>query len=263
VRAFVVDAFTDTVFGGNPAGVVLCDLANPPPRTAWMQQVAAEFRHAETAFLRRRGDGDHDLRWFTPLVEVDLCGHATLASAHVLASLGVPGPLRFHTRSGVLTATVDGAAITLDFPAQPVHPCAVPDGLAAAFGIEVPVAYTNDVDVLVEVPDASTLAALAPDLRALREVPCRGVVVTAAAEAGADHDFVSRFFAPRVGVDEDPVTGSAHCALGPYWGKRLGRGALSGVQLSPRRGRVGVELRGARVSLRGSAVTFLEGQLRA
>ncbi len=263
MRAFVVDAFTSSAFAGNPAGVVL---PPEPVDAAWMQQVAAEFRHAETAFLLARPDGSYDLRWFTPLVEVDLCGHATLASAHVLASIGVPGPITFHTRGGPLTATMDGAAIVLDFPACPVTSVDEPDGLSAALGIEMLGVYANGTDLLVEVADAARVAAVSPDFAALAAVECRGVIVTAPAAIGAaedDHDFVSRFFAPRVGVDEDPVTGSAHCALGPFWGARLGRDTLTGVQLSARGGRVGVELRGSRVLLRGSAVTVLDGELLA
>ena len=260
MRAFVVDAFTDAVFSGNPAGVVLLDA---PADAAWMQQVAAEFRHAETAFVAARADGGYDLRWFTPVVEVDLCGHATLASAHVLAAQGANGTIVFHTRSGELTAVVADGAITLDFPAQPAHRTDVAIGLEPALGVDVDEAWTNDVDLLVEVPAAADVLAVAPDLDALRRLPYRGVVITARADAGADHDFVSRFFGPRVGVDEDPVTGSAHCMLAPYWADKLGRRRLVGLQLSARRGRVAVEVRGSRVALRGSAVTFLDGELRA
>lgn len=227
-----------------------------------MQQVAAEFRHAETAFVSPRPDGTFDLRWFTPLVEVDLCGHATLAAAHVLATAGATGPLRFHTRSGELRADVADGTITLDFPAQPPHRTDVPIGLEPALDIEIDAAWTNDVDLLVEAHSADVVLRLAPDLAAIRRLDYRGLVITARADDGADHDFVSRFFGPRVGVDEDPVTGSAHCMLAPFWAERLNRTALVGVQLSARGGRVGVELRGSRVELRGSAVTFLSGYLR-
>lgn len=260
MRAFVVDAFTDAVFGGNPAGVVLLDA---PADAVWMQQVAAEFRHAETAFVVPRTDGAWDLRWFTPLVEVDLCGHATLASAHVLASLGTVGPLHFHTRSGVLTAAVGDGRITLDFPAQPPHRTEVPLGLEPALDIPLDRAWTNDVDLLLEAASARTVLELAPDLEVVARLPFRGVVVTARAGEDADHDFVSRFFAPQVGVPEDPVTGSAHCMLAPFWAERLGRSSLVGVQLSARGGRVALRVRGERVTLRGSAVTFLAGELRA
>jgi PhzF family phenazine biosynthesis protein len=258
VRAFVVDAFTSAAFAGNPAGVVLLDEAAD---ASWMQALAAELKHSETAFVRPRDDGTYDLRWFTPAAEVDLCGHATLATAHVLHASGAPGPYVFDTRSGLLTATVHGASIELDFPATPVHPSGEPDGLADALGTRPVGTYSNGTDALVEVADAGTVAALTPDIRALAAVECRGVVVTAAASPGADHDFVSRFFAPRVGVDEDPVTGSAHCALAPFWADRLGRTRMVGEQLSPRGGRVGVEVRGERVLLSGSAVTVLAGDL--
>lgn len=226
-----------------------------------MQQVAAELRHSETAFVVPRADGSYDLRWFTPTAEVRLCGHATLATAHVLAARGTHGPLAFHTRSGVLTATVDSGTVTLDFPAQPPAPVDEPDGLADALGVTPRGTFGNGVDVLVEVADEQTVRGLAPDIAALRGVECRGVIVTAAADASSDADFVSRFFAPRVGVDEDPVTGSAHCALAPYWARRFGRTSLVGIQLSPRGGRVEAELRGERVLLRGRAVTVLEGSM--
>jgi len=256
MRAFVVDAFTDAAFRGNPAGVVLLDAA---VSAEWMQQVATELRHSETAFARPRDDGDFDLRWFTPAVEVDLCGHATLATAHVLAGSGESSPLRFHTRSGVLVARVDGADIELDFPAQPPAEADAPDGLLRALGIGDAVwTGTNGVDLFVQVSAESTVTGLSPDFAALASVPCRGVVVTAAAN---DVDFVSRWFGPRVGVDEDPVTGSAHCALAPFWAARSGRDSLVGAQLSLRGGRVSVRVDGDRVKLGGRAVTVLAGEL--
>ena len=259
MQIFVVDAFTDTPFHGNPAGVVLLEA---PADERWMQQVAAELKHSETAFVARRDDGDYDLRWFTPAVEVELCGHATLATAHVLASTGQPGPFVFHTLGGVLRAERSGdGTIAMDFPAQPTGPVDAPAGLLAALGVSATAIHGNGVDVLVEVADAMTVRKVTPDSDALRAVDCRGVIVTARAEAGADHDFVSRFFAPRVGIDEDPVTGSAHCALSPFWAQRLGRTSLTGVQLSARSGRIGVEVRGDRVLLRGSATTVLAGSL--
>lgn len=260
MRAFVIDAFTDVAFRGNPAGVVLLDEAAD---AVWMQDVAAELKHSETAFVLRRADGDHDLRWFTPAVEVDLCGHATLAGTHALHESGEPGPFTFHTRSGELRTSVEHGAITLDFPAQQPRPMIGPPGLVDAIGVAPVSVHGNGVDVLVEVADATTVASLVPDLDALRELDCRGVIVTAVADADADHDFVSRFFAPRVGVPEDPVTGSAHCALAPFWSARLGRAALRAVQLSPRGGRLAVEVAGDRVLLHGRAVTVLDGTLRA
>jgi PhzF family phenazine biosynthesis protein len=263
MRAFVVDAFTDTAFRGNPAGVVQVDA---PADAVWMQSVAAELKHSETAFVSPR-PGGYDLRWFTPLVEVDLCGHATLAAAHVLATgSGDPGPFAFETRSGTLTARVlsDGA-VTLDFPARAVSPVRAPDGLDAALAVEPLGCYGNGMDLLVEVADARAVASLRPDIALLAEVDCRGVIVTAAGDgssgAAQGADFVSRFFAPRVGVDEDPVTGSAHCALAPFWSERLGRESLVGAQLSGRGGRVVVRVAGDRVELTGRAVTVIAGEL--
>lgn len=236
-------------------------LLDAPASAEWMQSVAAELRHSETAFVVPRADGAYDLRWFTPAAEVRLCGHATLASAHVLSSRGAGGPLAFHTHSGVLTATVTDGDVTLDFPSQPPATVDEPAGLADALGSTMLATYGNGVDVLVELAGEATVRDLAPDIAALRAVECRGVVVTALADDGSDVDFVSRFFAPRVGVDEDPVTGSAHCALAPFWAQRLGRTSLVGAQVSPRGGRIAVEVRGDRVLLRGRAVTVLEGSL--
>lgn len=262
VRAFVVDAFTDRPFRGNPAGVVL--LGPSAADAAWMQSVAAELRHSETAFVGPPGPGGvRPLRWFTPATEVDLCGHATLATAHVLATVEGPAPIAFDTRSGVLRAESSGdGAIRLDFPAKEAVPIDEPAGLARALGTDLVAAFRCGTDdVLVEVADAAAVAGLVPDIDAVAAVDCRGVIVTAVADAGADHDFVSRFLAPRVGVPEDPVTGSAHCALAPFWSARLGRPELVGVQLSPRGGRVGTMLRGDRVLLAGRAVTVLDGEL--
>jgi PhzF family phenazine biosynthesis protein len=237
-------------------------LLEVPATDEWMQNVAAELRHSETAFVLPRADDGYQLRWFTPAAEVRLCGHATLAAAHVLAGRGRPAPFAFHTHSGVLTAAVDAGEVTLDFPAQPPTPTEQPAGLVEALGAEVRAIYSNGIDVLVEVADESAVHEVAPDISALRAVDCRGVIVTAPADADRQGvDFVSRFFAPRVGVDEDPVTGSAHCALAPFWAARLGRDELVGVQLSARGGRIAVELRGERVLLRGRAVTVLAGSL--
>lgn len=269
MRVFQVDAFTDEPFRGNPAAVVPLD--GEPRPDAWLAAVAAEMNLSETAFLRRRDGGDgFDLRWFTPAVEVDLCGHATLATAHVLWELGETADLlRFFTRSGALTATRTASGeIELDFPATPPEPAEAPDGLVAALGAE-PVRVTRTrFDYLVELADAAAVRELAPDLAVLRRLPVRGVAVTAAGDGkpgkpgepgGAD--FVSRFFAPADGVDEDPVTGSAHCALAPYWADRLGRSELLGYQASRRGGFVRVRLSGDRVILGGRAVTVLRGDL--
>lgn len=256
-----VDAFTDRAFGGNPAGVCLLDA---PRDVEWMQSVAAEMKHSETAFLSpHEGDG-FDLRWFTPVREVDLCGHATLASAHVLWENGVLGPratARFHTRSGVLAAVQRDGAIEMDFPARPPKAAPAPDGLLESLGVTKAMWTGRNVDDwLIEVESESVVRGLKPDFTKLAKVDARGAVVTSRAQlAGAD--FVSRFFAPRFGVDEDPVTGSAHTALAPYWAAKLERDELTGVQLSERGGRVRVRLVGERVMLGGSAVTVLRGVL--
>ncbi len=243
----VVDAFTDTPFTGNPAAVCLLD---HPADERWMQQVADEMHLSETAFAVRRADGDHDLRWFTPTTEVDLCGHATLATASVL------GSGRFHTRSGVLTCTVrsDGR-VEMDLPADPPTPCATPDGLLGALGLDpgpVTEVRAGREDLAVVVAGAGTVRSLAPDFTRLAAVEARGVMVTAPGDA-AGVDCVSRFFAPRAGIDEDPVTGSAHCTLAPYWAARLGRNQLTGVQASRRGGRVAMRLVGDRVVVGGQA----------
>ena len=259
MRIFTVDAFADRAFSGNPAGV--CLVEGPAPGAGWMQSVAAEMNLAETAFLERRSPGRFGLRWFTPAVEVDLCGHATLASAHLLWELGEAAPvLAFDTRSGELRAEAAGAGlIRLDFPADPPVPIDAPEGLVEALGVPVVAVHRGVSDVLVEVADAETVLALAPDLRSLAAVPARGVIVTAA--PGHDSDFVSRCFYPAAGIDEDPVTGSAHCTLASFWCPRLGRSSLAGRQASRRGGRVGVELAGDRVLLTGRAVTVLRGEL--
>jgi PhzF family phenazine biosynthesis protein len=264
-RIRTVDAFADSAFGGNPAGVVI--LAGYPEQT-WMQALAAELNLAETAFLvpAEGPDSDFRLRWFTPTMEVDLCGHATLAAAHCLFLDGATGPIRFRTRSGVLTVhgagAGAGAELTMDFPAAPPVAIPVPDGLASALGAEpVWTGRAGTTDVLCELADEAAVRGLAPDIGALRALDARGVIVTARAQAGREHDFVSRFFAPRAGIAEDPVTGSAHTVLGPYWGAKLGRTELSGFQASRRGGRVGVELAGDRVLLRGRAVVVVDGSL--
>ena len=257
-----VDAFTRQPFGGNPAAV--CVLPRPA-EAAWMQRVAREMNLSETAFLVGRESDGYDLRWFTPAIEVDLCGHATLASAHVLwedGHLSAGAPAVFHTRSGRLSAERRGDWIEMDFPAEPAEPAPVPKGLAEALGAE-PVHFgRNRFDCLVEVDSEATVRALDPDIRGLGALPVRGVIVTARGETPG-FDFVSRFFAPRAGVDEDPVTGSAHCCLGPYWRGRLGRDAFTAWQASARGGVVKVVVAGDRVLLSGQAVTVLRGELLA
>jgi PhzF family phenazine biosynthesis protein len=262
---FQVDAFTAEPFAGNPAAVCLLETDADP---AWMQSVAAEMNLSETAFLRR-STGRWRLRWFTPTVEVELCGHATLASAHVLFSEGLVEagePVRFDSASGPLAARRDGdGAIWLDFPATPAAPVDPPAGLLDALGVGA-AGFVGRArfDYLVELADESAVRALAPDLRALGglAVDGVGVIVTAPAAPGAaGHDFVSRYFAPSAGIDEDPVTGSAHCVLGPFWAERLGRDDLTGFQASARGGLVRVRPRGDRTHLGGRAVTVLRGRL--
>ncbi|GHA15657.1 PhzF family phenazine biosynthesis protein [Streptomyces echinoruber] len=269
MRIRIVDAFTDRPFSGNPAGVLLLDAY---PDDDWLQNVAREVNHAETAFAHRLpegGEADWALRWFTPATEVALCGHATLATAHVLHTTGAhAGPVRFATRSGVLVATpgADGW-ITLDFPTAPLTPVEVPDGIAEALGA-TPLAAADTGpavgDLVVELADEKTVRALAPDVRALGRHSARGIIATArAASPDGGYDFVSRCFFPNVGIDEDPVTGSAHTALAPFWSDRLGRPDLTGLQASARSGLVRTALRGDRTLLAGRAVTVIEGELLA
>ncbi|MHC5258293.1 PhzF family phenazine biosynthesis protein [Streptomyces sp. UC4497] len=269
MRIRIVDAFTDRPFGGNPAGVLLLDAF---PDDAWLQNVALEVNHAETAFahpLPEGGDADWALRWFTPATEVDMCGHATLATAHVLHSTGVTrGPVRFATRSGVLVATPgEDGSLTLDFPTAPLTEEPVPAGLAEALGAEPLSVHDTGPsvgDLVVELADEKAVRALAPDHKALVGLSRRGIIATARAEdPSRGYDFVSRCFFPGVGVDEDPVTGSAHTALTPFWAARLGREELTGLQASPRSGLVRVALRGERTLLTGRAVTTIEGELHA
>ena len=262
IRIVQVDAFTDKPFAGNPAAV--CVLPHPVPEE-WMRNVAREMNLSETAFLTPH-DGGFRLRWFTPAVEVDLCGHATVASAHVLWEDGhlPPGQqARFHTRSGLLLADRRGEWIELDFPAKAVASGPAPPELLPALGLAQAVFVgRNAFDYLVEVDSEEPLRALSPDHSTLRKVPVRGVIVTARS-TGGPFDFVSRFFAPGSGIDEDPVTGSAHCALGPYWGGLLGKTEFTAFQASARGGVVRVKLAGDRVLLGGQAVTVMTGELLA
>jgi PhzF family phenazine biosynthesis protein len=263
IPLFQVDAFTDRPFRGNPAAVCLLE---SPAEDHWMQDVAAEMNLAETAFVWPE-DGGFRLRWFTPRIEVDLCGHATLAAAHVLwetGRLAESESARFNTRSGCLSAARTDRGITLDFPATPPRPIRTHTSLLGALGIApkaVRYVGRSDFDVLVEVADEETVRVLAPDYRTLGEVPARGIIVTSRADSSSDADIVSRFFAPAVGIDEDPVTGSAHCCLGPHWAARTGRSEFNALQASRREGRIHVVVRGDRVELTGEAVTVLRGEL--
>jgi PhzF family phenazine biosynthesis protein len=262
---FVVDAFTDRPFAGNPAAV--CVLSGEAD-DRWLASVAREMNLSETAFLRRTGDA-WSLRWLTPSVEVDLCGHATLASAHSLWEAGLADPerpIRFETKSGPLGAVRRKGRIELDFPAEPAAPSEAPAALTSALGLSpssVAACGRNRLDFLLELASETKLREIAPDFRALVPPtrPGRGVIVTARSES-PDRDFVSRYFAPAAGIDEDPVTGSAHCCLGPYWAERLGKSELVGYQASSRGGTVGVRLEGGgRVALIGQAVTVTRGEL--
>jgi len=252
---WIVDAFTDRLFAGNPAAVVLPEKF---PADALMQQIAAENNLSETAFAVPEGE-DFRLRWFTPTVEVDLCGHATLATAFVLAHQGKGAGFRFHTRSGLLTATAEGDLLRLDFPARAFRPADAPAGLAEALGA-VPLHVVQSADLIAIMPDAATVAALRPDMARIRSLPGGAVIVTAAGGEGVD--ITSRYFAPGHGIDEDPVTGALHTQVVPYWAEQLGRTELSCRQASARGGHMMCALRGDRVHMSGTAVLYASGRLR-
>ena len=252
---YQVDAFTSSLFAGNPAGV--CFLTDWLPDSV-LQSIAAENNLAETAFVVQR-DSTFDLRWFTPVIEMDLCGHATLAPAHVIfRHLGFrDSVIRFQTRSGLLTVTRERDLLILDFPARPAVTCAAPPDLIKALG-STPLFTAKSRDYLVVIETEQEVRNLQPDMAALMRVDSLGVIVTA---TGENCDFVSRFFAPRGGVPEDPVTGSAHCTLIPYWAERLGRSPLRALQVSRRGGELFCEHRGDRVNIGGHAVTYSSGFL--
>jgi PhzF family phenazine biosynthesis protein len=263
---FQVDAFTDRPFAGNPAGVCLLPA---PADEDWMRAVAREMNLSETAFLVRRPDGDFDLRWFTTTAESDLCGHATLASAHVLWQDGHLGPAeqaRFHTRSGLLTAERAGDWIELDFPLTPVSPIEEPAGLVKALGVRPLTVYRSHPPVgdqflyLAELESEQTVRDLTPQIDGLWELEAVAVAVTSRASSPG-YDFVSRFFSAKGGMGEDPVTGSSHCALAPYWQPRLGKERFVAYQASARGGEVRARIAGERVLLGGQAVTVLRGEL--
>ncbi len=259
-RITIVDAFTHKAFAGNPAAV--CVLTEPTT-DEWMQSVAREMRHSDTAFCTPLKDGSFELRWFTAGGEVRLCGHATLATAHVLWEEGWlehRRVARFATLSGELTAAPSGRVIELDFPARPPAEVEAPAGLLDALRVTAAWIGRDLEDHVVLLSDEAAVKDCAPDFGALRAIETRGVIITALAEQDKV-DFVSRFFAPRFGIDEDPVTGSAHCSLAPFWASRLDKTVLTARQLSTRGGELEVELAGDRVKLRGTCVTTLRGNL--
>lgn len=258
-KIYQVDSFTDQPFAGNPAGVCILQEAKSEE---WMRNVAREMNLAETAFLVKQNDV-YNLRWFTPAIEVDLCGHATLASAHILWETGQLSPkdeARFHTKSGLLSANQNGKLIEMNFPATPAAAVDAPPGLLQALGVEAKYVGKSRFDYLIEVESEDVVRGLNPDIGWVKQLPVRGVIISARAKTDG-YDFVSRFFAPAAGVDEDPVTGSAHCTLAPFWAERLGKKELVGYQASSRGGVVRVRVDGERVHLGGQAVTVLAAEL--
>ncbi|WMW24061.1 PhzF family phenazine biosynthesis protein [Methanolobus sediminis] len=259
ITIYQVDAFTDIPFAGNPAGVCILD---GPANEEWMQNVAKEMAISETAFLYPENDG-YDLRWFAPDAEVDLCGHATLASAHILWEKGFAGEdetLRFFTKSGLLTATFNDGWVELDFPALTEEETDAPVGLTEALGVKTLYTGKNAFDYLVEVASEEELRSIKPDLPKLAEITARGINVTAISSS-KEYDFISRLFAPAIGIPEDPVTGSAHCCLGPYWAKKLNKTVFTAYQASERGGFLKVQVKGERVLISGKAVTVIEGKI--
>jgi len=263
---YKVDAFSDKPFSGNPAGVCIL------PKKAseeWMKNVAREMNLSETAFLLPQDDESKghqwfNLRWFTPVTEVDLCGHATLASAHILWETGRLLPdqqARFYTRSGILTADRRGDWIEMNFPSKPEQPATIPIDFPEVLGAKPKYVGRNQFDYLVEVESEAVLRGLKPDFWRLSKLPVRGIIVTSLPADPEKYDFVSRFFAPAVGINEDPVTGSAHTCLGWFWGKRLGKTEMTAYQASARGGVVKVRLAGDRVILCGQAVTVMRGEI--
>lgn len=257
IPIYHVDAFTDRAFSGNPAAVCLL---KSEADEEWMQQVAAEMNLSETAFLVRENDG-YRLRWFTPASEVDLCGHATLASTHVLSETGkIQNSIRFFTKSGTLTAHVSNGSIRLDFPGKPQQKAKLPEGAEEALGVEPVYVGRNEFDYMVEVASEQQVREMNPDFSRLRKMKARGFIVTSQSQSNP-YDFISRFFATGVGVDEDPVTGSAHCCLAPYWANKLGKSEFTAYQASERGGTIQLKVDGDRVHLTGKAVTVLKGEL--
>ncbi|MEU9891820.1 PhzF family phenazine biosynthesis protein [Sphaerisporangium sp. NPDC051011] len=262
MRIFTVDSFTDQAFKGNPAAVCLLE---SPRSDEWMQSLASEMRHSETAFVLEQEEGrPYSLRWFTPAAEVALCGHATLASAHVLYSIGAASDsIEFSTKSGILTTRkLDHNHISMDFPAIPVADISPPEALGKALGASPTWVGMGRFDILAELDSEDAVRELTPDINALASLPARAVCVTArAADPSGEADYVSRVFAPAVGIPEDPVTGSAHCMLAPYWTAKLGPASLVGAQLSQRGGTVHTTVQDDRVALAGQAITIWSGHL--
>jgi PhzF family phenazine biosynthesis protein len=258
IPCWQVDAFTNRPFGGNPAAV--CWLEEEAD-LRWMQSVAAEMNLAETAFVRKLDEG-YELRWFTPTVEVDLCGHATLASAHALWTAGIirAEPIHFHTRSGVLTCTRNGEFIELDFPATPATVVSAPTGLAEALGAAPREVLQSKFDFVAIYDDVELMRSLKPDFRKLDSFPVRGVIVSALSD-DPQFAFQARFFGPASGINEDPVTGSAYCSLLPYWAAKLDQTEMTAYQASKRGGEIRLRLQGDRVILGGQAVTIWQGEL--
>ncbi len=256
---FQVDAFTDKSFAGNPAAV--CVLKEAADDT-WMQHLANEMNLSETAFLFKQADG-YNLRWFTPAVEVELCGHATLASAHILWEQGflpLDEQARFYTKSGLLSAGRKDSWIELDFPAEPEEQTDIPETLFRALRADAQYVGKNRFDFLLEFESAEAIRKMSPDFTLLSTISGRGFIVTSRSDS-SEYDFISRFFAPAFGINEDPVTGSAHCCLGPYWAKKLGKQELTAYQASDRGGVVQVRVGDDRVYLGGQAVTVMRGTL--
>jgi PhzF family phenazine biosynthesis protein len=259
MQFWTVDAFTTQPFKGNPAAVMILKDTLPDEL---MQNIAAEINLSETAFLFHKPSGHYDIRWFTPTTEVQLCGHATLAAAHILwHELNVKNDtLYFDSLSGILMATQQNGKITLDFPAYGSEPMAIPDRLTSALGV-APVCVSKAFDdCIVELHSADEVINLTPNISKLMNIDCRAVIITAEAKAGSQYDFVSRFFAPRVGVPEDPVSGSAHCKLAPYWAKRMGKTEFTAYQASKRGGMLDVRFESNRVYLTGQALIVFEGR---
>jgi PhzF family phenazine biosynthesis protein len=260
MNIYIVDAFTNVAFKGNPAGVCLLDSIQSDQ---WMQQVASEMNLSETAFLYQEGEGFR-LRWFTPLAEVDLCGHATLASAHILweEHISSDSEISFYTKSGVLKAEKEYDWINLNFPLEIASACTAPTELIEGLGVEFKFVGRNRMDYIVEVASEHIVRNLKPNFSELQKVNTRGIIVSSVSDQD-DYDFVSRAFFPALGVNEDPVTGSAHCCLGPYWMEKLYKNELNALQVSERSGILKLNIVGDRIILSGQAVTTVKGVLRS